>query len=47
MDRVQGAFVADDMIEIVALPDGIDRGVLAKPFGDADFESAHNRTDGF
>jgi len=46
-NAVQGVFGADDVFVIVALPDGLNVGILSEPFGHPDFESANHRTDGF
>ena len=45
-DRVQGFVVADDVLVVIALPDAVDIRMGSKPFGDADLETANDRTDG-
>gem|GEM_PF-5818962 len=46
-DAVQGIVVADDVFEIGALPDGANHAVFPHDFRHADFETAHDGTDGF
>ena len=43
---VQFRFAADDVFPVVALPDGVDRSVLPRPFGHPDLKTADDGTDG-
>ena len=46
-DAVQGGLVADDMFIIIALPHIPNVHIGPDPFGDANFEPAHDGTNGF
>jgi len=44
-DAGKGVIGADDVFVIIALPDGVNRGVLPQPFGQVDFETSGHQSN--